>query len=85
VYLHHSLVFAAFLRSRIGISVIESGSALKEDLCMIVEFAIALAIASASFYFFESPLLRLKRYFEPEKPRANEHDQMDVQSLAVKA
>jgi len=85
VYLLHSLVFAAFLRSRIGISVIESGSAIGAVLCLIAEFAIALAIASVSFYFFESPILRLKRYFEPEKARANEPDRMDVQSLAVKA
>jgi peptidoglycan/LPS O-acetylase OafA/YrhL len=84
VYLLHTLVFAAFLRSRLGVSVIESGSALMAVLCLIGEFALVLAIASISFYFFESPFLRLKQYFEPEEPKAGERDRMDVQSLAIK-
>lgn len=79
VYLLNSVVFAAFLRSRIGISVIERGSFLAAIACLVVEFAIVLAIASASFYFFESPLLRLKRYFEPERPKANKRT--DVPAL----
>jgi peptidoglycan/LPS O-acetylase OafA/YrhL len=36
-------------------------------LCMIGEFSIVLAIATLSFYFFESPFLRLKRYYGPER------------------
>ncbi|MDX6462167.1 MAG: hypothetical protein QOH35_5173 [Acidobacteriaceae bacterium] len=67
VYLLHSLVFAAFLRSRFGHSVIQSGSAMAAILCMIGQFSIVLAIATLSFYFFESPFLRLKRYYEPER------------------
>jgi peptidoglycan/LPS O-acetylase OafA/YrhL len=81
VYLLHSLVFAVFFRSRFGISVIESGSAFAAVLCLLAEFAIALAIATLSFYFFESPLLRLKRYFEPEKSGAKKENRMDLPSL----
>jgi peptidoglycan/LPS O-acetylase OafA/YrhL len=66
VYLLHSLVFAAFLRSRLGLSVIQSGSAVAAVLCMLGEFCLVLAIATFSFYFFESPFLRFKRYFEQE-------------------
>ena len=84
VYLLNALIFAAFLRSRIGISVIAGGSFFAAVLCLIVEFSLVLLMATVSFYFFESPLLRLKRYFEPEKPRATEENRMDVQpSLAV--
>jgi peptidoglycan/LPS O-acetylase OafA/YrhL len=81
VYLLHSLVFAWFLRSQVGIRAIESGSLIAALLCLIGELAIVVAIASISFYFFESPLLRLKRYFEPEKPKTNENEKMDVPSL----
>jgi peptidoglycan/LPS O-acetylase OafA/YrhL len=69
VYLLHSLVFAAFLRSHFGQSIIQSGSAGAAALSMLGEFCLALAIATVSFYLFESPFLRLKRHFEPEKRR----------------
>jgi peptidoglycan/LPS O-acetylase OafA/YrhL len=85
VYLIHSLVFAAFLRSHLGIAAIASGSALVAAGCLIGEFTIVLAIATVSFYFFESPLLRLKRYFEPESRQANKDEKMDVHSVAVGA
>jgi len=85
VYLLHSLIFAAFLRSRLGVSVIEGGSVLAAILCLVGQFALVVVVASVSFYFFESPLLRLKRYFEPEKPRTNEHGRVDVHSLVAGA
>jgi peptidoglycan/LPS O-acetylase OafA/YrhL len=81
VYLLHSLVFAWFLRSQVGIRAIESGSVLAATLCLIAEFSIVVAIASASFYFFESPVLRLKRYFESENPKTNKNQRVDVPSL----
>jgi peptidoglycan/LPS O-acetylase OafA/YrhL len=85
IYLLHSLVFAAFLRSRVGLSVIQSGSAIGAILCLIGEFILVLAIASVSFYFFESPFLRLKRYFEQQEkpdPRASVNDRKDMNPLA---
>jgi peptidoglycan/LPS O-acetylase OafA/YrhL len=85
VYLIHSLVFAAFLRSHLGIAAIASGSALAAIGCLAGEFAIVLAIATVSFYFFESPLLRLKRYFEPDKPNALTNKRVDVHSADVAA
>jgi peptidoglycan/LPS O-acetylase OafA/YrhL len=69
VYLLHSLVFAAFLRSRLGLSVIQSGSATAAVLCMLGEFCLVLAIATVSFYLFENQFLRLKRYFGEEGER----------------
>jgi peptidoglycan/LPS O-acetylase OafA/YrhL len=69
VYLLHSLVFAAFLRSRLGLSVIQSGSALGAVLCMLAGFGLVLAIATVSFYLFESPFLRFKRYFEQDRSK----------------
>jgi peptidoglycan/LPS O-acetylase OafA/YrhL len=83
VYLLHSLVLGWFLRSQVGISIIESGSALTAILCLIGEFAVTLAIATVSFYFFEIPLLRLKRYFEPERPIAAKNERMNAHPLVV--
>jgi peptidoglycan/LPS O-acetylase OafA/YrhL len=84
VYLIHSLIFAAFLRSKLGIQAVQGDSAMVAILCMIAEFAIVLGVASASFYFFESLFLKLKRYFEPAKPdqpvKTNENK--DVNTLA---
>ncbi len=85
VYLLHSVVCAWFLRSRIGIRAIESGSLLVAILCLVGEFAIVVVIATLSFYFFESPLFRLKKYFEPEKPKATKNERMEVHSLVVEA
>jgi peptidoglycan/LPS O-acetylase OafA/YrhL len=85
VYLFHSLVFAAFLRSHFATTVIASGSALAAIGCLIGEFAIVLGIATVSFYFFESPILRLKKYFEPESSTTDKNERMDVHSVAVGA
>ncbi len=84
VYLLHSLVFAAFLRSGFGQSVIRSGSAIGALLCLAGEFCIVLAIASVSFYLFESPFLRLKRYYEPDrrKPVVPSGESAKVKTLA---
>jgi peptidoglycan/LPS O-acetylase OafA/YrhL len=83
VYLLHSLIFAAFLRSRLG-SVAHSGSAIAAILCIIGEFSIVLALATASFYFFENPFLRLKRYYEPERAGQPEStvSSKDIKTLA---
>jgi peptidoglycan/LPS O-acetylase OafA/YrhL len=84
VYLLHSLVFAAFLRSHVGQSVIQSGSAMAAILCMLGEFSLVLAIATLSFYFVESPFLRLKRHFEQpkKKPVASSGDGAKMKTLA---
>jgi peptidoglycan/LPS O-acetylase OafA/YrhL len=84
VYLIHSLVFAAFLRSRLGLSVIQSSSAMGAVLCLSGEFCLVLAIATVSFYLFETPFLRLKRYFETEgrEQRSSKRQGTDVKTLA---
>ncbi len=84
VYLLHSLIFAAFLRSRLGFLVVRGGSAVEATLCIIGEFSVVLALASASFYVFESPFLRLKRYYEQEKAgqTVNTGSSQDIKTLA---
>jgi peptidoglycan/LPS O-acetylase OafA/YrhL len=52
---------------------------------LIAEFTIVLAIATVSFYFFESPILRLKKYFESENSTVNKNKKIDVHSVAVGA
>jgi peptidoglycan/LPS O-acetylase OafA/YrhL len=71
IYLLHSLIFAAFLRSQLCREVVRSGSAFKAVLCLAGEFGLALGFASLSFYALESPFLRLKRYFEAERPSSS--------------
>lgn len=84
VYLLHSLVFSAFLWSRFGRSVIEHGSVMTVVLWTLVQFIVVLLVASASFYLFESPFLRLKRYFAQEMPgvEASTDDGREVKALA---
>jgi peptidoglycan/LPS O-acetylase OafA/YrhL len=84
VYLLHSLVFAGFLKSGFGQAIIVSGSAIAATLCLLGEFALVIAIATVSFFFFESPFLRLKKYFEQQKPGVDPSLTIarDVQALA---
>jgi peptidoglycan/LPS O-acetylase OafA/YrhL len=84
VYLIHSLVFAAFLRSRFCRSVVQGGSTIAAVFCILGEFSLVLAIATLSFRFFESPFLRFKRYYEQERREqgASIGDRANVKPLA---
>ena len=64
VYLLHSLIFATVLRSGMYRAAIAAKSLPLALLCVAIEFALAFLLATLSFYGFESPFLRLKRYFE---------------------
>jgi peptidoglycan/LPS O-acetylase OafA/YrhL len=69
IYLLHSLVFAAFLRTRMTAAIVRNGSVIEAIPFIAVQFVIVIAVASISFYLFERPFLLLKRFFEPEKAR----------------
>jgi peptidoglycan/LPS O-acetylase OafA/YrhL len=45
-----------------------------------VLMAMSIAVASISWHFFESPINRLKRYFEYERPRAKESSATPIPS-----
>ena len=64
VYLLHSFVFAAFLRMQLAKRVIDGGSSLNTVLCLAAEYAVVLVVASASYYMYERPFLRLKKFFD---------------------
>ena len=72
VYLLHSFVFDALLRTRFFSNATESGSYAKAILCLAMEWTLALAVASASYFLFESPFLRMKRFFNSGKRRTGE-------------
>jgi len=64
IYVLHSHVFNAFRATALHDRVVRSNSLWQASLCLLVEYAAVLVIASISFYAFERPFLRLKRYFE---------------------
>jgi peptidoglycan/LPS O-acetylase OafA/YrhL len=66
IYLLHSLVFAAFLRTATGNAVTRKGSLLEATLFLLFQYAIVIAVASGSFYVYERPFLALKRCFEAD-------------------
>jgi peptidoglycan/LPS O-acetylase OafA/YrhL len=84
VYLLHSLVFAAFLRSTFGQGIIQHGSAISAVFCILGEFGIAVALATGSFYLFERPFLRLKHYYDQPtcKQQASSNEDTRVETLA---
>jgi peptidoglycan/LPS O-acetylase OafA/YrhL len=82
VYLLHSLIFATVLRSGIYHAAIATRSLPIALLCLAIEFAAAFGIAALSFYFFESPFLRLKRYFNPVPAPANPASRESTQAIA---
>lgn len=79
VYLLHSLVFAAFLRTATGNAVTRKGSLLEATLSLLFQYAIVIAVASGSFYVFERPFLALKRFFEAgsHTPPVDENESLD--------
>ena len=64
LYLLHSFIFALFLRTPVATGVVASGSLLRACACIVLESAVAVALASVSFFLFEKPLLRLKDRFK---------------------
>jgi peptidoglycan/LPS O-acetylase OafA/YrhL len=64
LYLLHSFVISAFQRTHLHARVIASNSPVKLMLYLLLEGAVIVGLASASYFAFEKPLLRLKKYFE---------------------
>lgn len=64
VYLLHSFVISTFQRTHLHARVMDSNSPLKLALYLLLEGSVIIGVASASYFAFEKPLLRLKRFFE---------------------
>jgi peptidoglycan/LPS O-acetylase OafA/YrhL len=75
VYLLHSFVFAAFLRTKYETALIQSASISKTILWLIPQYIAVVLLASASFFLFERPFLSMKRFFRPGTPASTEHAQ----------
>lgn len=71
IYLLHSYVFNAFRATRLEQNVARNGSFIEASLLLLVEYSIVLTLASISYYAFERPFLRLKRYFSSRPAKNN--------------
>ena len=67
IYLLHSFVFSAFLRTQFVTRIVDRGSLVQAALVLALEYAVVIAVASASFFLFERPFLRLKRLFPADR------------------
>lgn len=63
VYVLHSHVFNYFRSTALHDRIARGNSFWLSSLCLLIEYAVVLAVASLSFYAFERPFLQLKRYF----------------------
>lgn len=64
IYLLHALVFCALRVTRVHQYLVSSGSMPQILLYLVFAYAAVLVLASASYFAFERPILKLKRYFE---------------------
>jgi peptidoglycan/LPS O-acetylase OafA/YrhL len=85
IYLLHSFVFSAFLRTRLVTRVIDNGSLLHAAFVLVLEYVAVIGIASASFFLFESPFLRLKRFFPAEAKGTGEGNALTWSTQAARA
>ena len=72
IYLLHSFVFSALLRTQFVTRIIDRGSLVQAAFVLALEYAIVIAVASASFFLFERPFLRLKRFFPADRAGTGE-------------
>ena len=87
VYLLHSLIFAWFLRSSLYRYAVQKQSLAVALFYLLAETALAIGVATLSFYLFETPFLRLKRFFEssPVPRRAADQSQMATAEVSEPA
>ena len=66
LYIYHCLVFLIFQDSGFyRMLVLWPHNTLAQIISTVIQLLLAYAIAELSWRFIETPILRLKRYFEP--------------------
>jgi peptidoglycan/LPS O-acetylase OafA/YrhL len=65
LYLVHKLAFVVYEKSPLYSALSVAGSPrLNTAIAVVAEVSFAILMASLSWYLFETPILKLKRYFE---------------------
>jgi len=78
VYLFHLLVFAALGRTPVY-RILQ----FNPLACSVVSILVTVSVASMSYHWFESPMLRLKKYFEDSEPHPSSRVVTRLSSIPV--